>query len=1727
MPTPDNLEALRVKLDAAGIQVPDAATFKQKYSNEDGFKTLYDKLNSANIEVPDYDTFKQKYFTATAPEKKNTGGTGSNQPVQQQQGVIGQSGTGIPNYEWTGGEKAVNEQEFKMATGGVQGMNYQPMFSAETAEKMNGRSPNVYVADKANEQMKLSGDFEAAKTKLQSLNYVSNNFMNFMKMADQLKNLHAGTPEYNALVTKIQEQEKLPFDIRAENWDESRMTQDQLRKQKLPADLQDLKTVGDAVQRYGLLHGNAVSLQNKIQGVKQDISDVVTPMREVHGITVNKNNVHELGVYSSFLNGLLSNVSNIATAASLIGASDDRKQQIYKDAIGAQIIDPAQPASEPAKVAGTAGNLAPYFLPGMAIENMSAGAAIKTLGSNMVNGLMMGLNNYYESGLQAYKATLDKTGDEAEALKNANGAAKTGGVIGGITGSVALPLSGMAGEHIGLGALTPEAVEKAMVDGKLKLGQLSAAEYMAYSLPKNAVANVPFGAGQIIDNIFARQRGEDRGYLDNVANTYFSAMLVGHAVDGLVYAGDKLPGDVRNVYENTVAKYAYPQMQEAVNNATTTGQIQPTAGLTATMQRMQDKADAFAAMRGMDLTPDQEQKILPLVMENNQLLKQIKQQEGRSDGVSTEAEQAKVEENKRQINEIRQAPLTDKEKKDYNDLQQRQAEAAKDAEAEKLNDLEKARLAHYDKRTGTEPVTASEEKGQSAAPEQQATPAQGEPYTKEGMGTIITHPESDDSAKGLVNTNDSDNPEIPNDKLTERGKEQAAAIDLRGKKVFVSPNERTEQTYNAAQKDEATEKIVTPLLKTGDVGTGEKLPEKNFDDAAWIKSPQADEFKQRMQELYTLRQQNPDAVFLTHSKVQRAQEALDATAGPRTPEGGLNAEQPKVWTDATTEKFVELGNTAAEREQRTAGISHAAMEKAAAQTGTEAPERGQYVSPEQAIEQGRQALRDGADPQKAVDAFNDAGAISKEGIALVRAKTEELTRAAHEAYDKFGEGSKEDRAAREALSDWQKSIKPMMTAWGNIGTAMQGATDIDTGSYVGMRAAYEAEHGKEMSAVQKEQAKQQVDKINDLTNKVTELEKKLSDAIDKRSKEPGEPQKSYTERSKALADKVRRLKTKPLTFKDENGNEIEFKQNAAVPYNEIVEGVAQAIEAGGRLADAVKATLEKYKNDDWYKNLNDNDKNRLADALTTHLTPEADDDIITRFADKTDNKFTAGEAKSIWDYAKENYLDKGSDFLQMVRGVATDLGLSPEQVRDALGTNKSERKLTDELYLKQAERRRAVDTAKEWIKNADRQNDSAVVKAARALGKLPDLFFAIKTAGHGTVAPITHAGMDAFRPSNWDSYFKFFMEGFKNAYGNKAEYEKRMADLQSDPMYGLAKRSGLAVDPNKKYDEYQQAREWEDTRFGKALKWFNQIGDRGFDALKIYRLEQFKKVWENLSEAEKADPETAKEIAKIINHSTGTSDFSINNETATKVLSTLFFAPKLEASRWSALIKEPAQALGTLSNWQNSSSAEKAAAKLVVRRSAEMLGTTIALLYANQSLLRLAGSKQQINWTNPTEQDWLKFKGFNKTFDLTGGRRSTMSFIGNMLALPFQSKKDLHGTERSDKLFENIGRYLRGKLSPIAGTAFDFGTHKDFEGNVLPPFDDKPRGDKKHLSWSEYLALQQVPIPITEAVKTTEKSMEDRGMKKAEVRDVLTGIFWGTVTGATGARVGDEPKKKK
>lgn len=528
------------------------------------------------------------------------------------------------------------------------------------------------------------------------------------------------------------------------------------------------------------------------------------------------------------------------------------------------------------------------------------------------------------------------------------------------------------------------------------------------------------------------------------------------------------------------------------------------------------------------------------------------------------------------------------------------------------------------------------------------------------------------------------------------------------------------------------------------------------------------------------------------------------------------------------------------------------------------------------------------------------------------------------------------------------------------------------------------------------------------------------------------------------------------------------------------------------------------------------DKVLKAVGLPRKTTPEsieAAKDVIKTV--KPGSEWTPVQAKALWHLAKNGYLDKGkTDFNDIRAGLATDLGLSKDDIARGMASPKGVRTITDEMYAKMAERRRVIQQAKQWVA------DTKYPGYQRFFRGIPNAFFNLATFGHGTVWTITHAGNQYFLPKASGELFKDLGRSFKlmGVTDKGAYHERMMQDLVRDPNFITAKRAGLANDPFRYQDDYQNP------GVVKLFKDIGLMGNRGFDGMKMFRQFRFNQEWGAMPESLKNE-QSAKLIADSLNKATGISNSLQIPPWLSGPINTAFFAPKLEASRWAFLFGDPAKAAKTLILDRKTAKPEEIhAARQQMRQKATMAGVYLGSLLLNQAVLSATGSNQKINLTNPRAEDWLDFKAFGHNFGVVSPMKNTVRFLAHMALIARGDRTKLEQTQetRGGEAGRVATEYVRGKLSPFAGIATDAAFQSDVIGRPLPGSDDplgyraKNLGYTKGYSVGEYVSKKMLPIPLEEAATEIWRS---QGVSEDHIDRWLRAIAIGASAGTTGVRI--------
>ncbi|MES2367022.1 MAG: hypothetical protein V4563_14195 [Pseudomonadota bacterium] len=602
---------------------------------------------------------------------------------------------------------------------------------------------------------------------------------------------------------------------------------------------------------------------------------------------------------------------------------------------------------------------------------------------------------------------------------------------------------------------------------------------------------------------------------------------------------------------------------------------------------------------------------------------------------------------------------------------------------------------------------------------------------------------------------------------------------------------------------------------------------------------------------------------------------------------------------------------------------------------------------------------------------------------------------------------------------------------------------------------------------------------------------------------------------KALEDTTK--KARELTVKSADA-ENKARVKAAEPVEDLqAKAAKKALDAANKvvtrtaksLADAEnKARLAKTDAEKAAAEAQVKRNKAIADAASKKARESA---IAAAKAEVKERVARADRPAYVWSKARE-YIDKGMDNYDQIRNkLATDLGLSVDQVTAALGKIKGIKPLADDMWRKQQVARNMNQRAELWL------NDQAMSTIQRIGGKIPSGLFRIRVGGHGFVALGTHAPMGLFKPLEWPLYFKNYGRMVRMVV-DPAFYERKMQDLVRDPNYPIANRSGLQNDPFK-YEEYTSP----DTI--KGVKLFLQSGTRGYSVLKLLRQDMFNREWNSRPKTQQI-PEVARALSNDINHATG-----VTKAAAPKGSSVVLFAPRLLASRVAWMAVDPLKAVHTFYNWKNATMEEKTSAIYQTKEKLWVAGTAYTLLLANQAFLNSIHSNQKVNFDDPLRSDWMKFKiaGMNVAY---GSAMLSMARFPSRLWQIRQSgggklKNLIYPDEDS---YHAVGEFARSQLSPIASLAADLWFKGDWQNRPLPnsqrPVPKRLRAQGvKPYTWPEFWTEQALPIPFQEAAREVWKT--GLGFSDEQVTHMFKALAIISAMAMTGARVTDDVESQK
>lgn len=160
---------------------------------------------------------------------------------------------------------------------------------------------------------------------------------------------------------------------------------------------------------------------------------------------------------------------------------------------------------------------------------------------------------------------------------------------------------------------------------------------------------------------------------------------------------------------------------------------------------------------------------------------------------------------------------------------------------------------------------------------------------------------------------------------------------------------------------------------------------------------------------------------------------------------------------------------------------------------------GEGVNTDAAIQRGLDI--NNADPRAAEQFMREfendpQKRTSFDQIASIRAHGYALAVEARRVESRFGTSSPEYEAAKEALTAWDKRTKPVQTEWSKQGQAQQAATDLDTGSVIGLERERIRNGGESFTPEEKATAEVHATEVRETETGANEAETKVTTEIE-------------------------------------------------------------------------------------------------------------------------------------------------------------------------------------------------------------------------------------------------------------------------------------------------------------------------------------------------------------------------------------------------------------------------------------------------------------------------------------------------------------------------------------------------------------------------------------------------------------------------------------------------------
>jgi hypothetical protein len=391
----------------------------------------------------------------------------------------------------------------------------------------------------------------------------------------------------------------------------------------------------------------------------------------------------------------------------------------------------------------------------------------------------------------------------------------------------------------------------------------------------------------------------------------------------------------------------------------------------------------------------------------------------------------------------------------------------------------------------------------------------------------------------------------------------------------------------------------------------------------------------------------------------------------------------------------------------------------------------------------------------------------------------------------------------------------------------------------------------------------------------------------------------------------------------------------------------------------------------------------------------------------------------------------------------------PKQFKEALEAKDKLIKLKQEQEIKFLKQQYANRSKSDKVKDAALE----VINVPRALMSSFDFSAPLR---QGIIPTIAHPELA----------FKAAKEMFKNAFSQK-RFDRYFTNLRESNEFKVMEKSGLYIaDP---HDHKLSAKEeMFMNNLAEKIPYIGKIvagSERAYVSyLNKMRADIFTKGASLLAESGKTpenSPEDYKGLASWVNNSTGRGGMSKGMENASPILNSLFFSPRLIASRLNILGLSDVASGGKGFYSKLPKEVRKMAAQDLVK----FVGFGLTVL----ALAKLNGADVE---DDPRSSDFGKIRVGDTRYDIWGGFQQYIRFItqlgtGEQKSSTSDRVTELNGKDRFGKTRADVATaFLRGKLAPIPSMTWDFlqgrtavGQKTDLGTEVLDHFTPLIRND--------------------------------------------------------------------